>query len=490
MIDLGQVIKIAEKQSDDKKCIVTLQKNEHYFIKKTIYICRNMQIEGNGAVIQNETDLGLLIASSDVKISNLKICGGGISIRIDNRGKTIKNIVVQNCEMKDYAFSGLVIGASEGNGMTQNILVKDCVIWTEPLKKEDGTDCVVALDVLLTAGFSDKKNLENTLLKDVVIDHCSIKGHSICNIMSVPGLSANPDSTPVFKNCRIEDISVTNSKLIGSDDTVIAAQANYINNESCYCQNFIVCNNEIEFGLTGLSASAGSPMTGKVEKIFFREIKFINNKMHGRKNVGETRTAIGIGAGGINYKPTSCNKSGIENVEIKGNTIIECERGITVSAGYSMIDADAPSELRENYVRNIIIKSNYLKDVQNCFMFYAAWIEGRRFDWNWGVHHTTQTWLPPVENHQNKTVVAKGNYIENLICEENSCDGFSYLLCAAAVMARGHGLVTENKIKKNFVFRKNKHCNGEEHVAIRDVILEDWVTDGGNNTLEQSNIQI
>lgn len=30
MIDLGQVIKIAEKQSDDKKCIVTLQKNEHY----------------------------------------------------------------------------------------------------------------------------------------------------------------------------------------------------------------------------------------------------------------------------------------------------------------------------------------------------------------------------------------------------------------------------------------------------------------------------
>ena len=57
-------------------------------------------------------------------------------------------------------------------------------------------------------------------------------------------------------------------------------------------------------------------------------------------------------------------------------------------------------------------------------------------------------------------------------------------------MARGHGLVTENKIKKNFVFRKNKHCNGEEHVAIRDVILEDWVTDGGNNTLEQSNIQI
>ena len=93
MIDLGQIIKIAEKQSDDKKCIVTFQKNEHYFIKKTIYICRNMQIEGNGAVIQNETDLGLLIASSDVKISNLKICGGGISIRIDNRGKTIKNIM-------------------------------------------------------------------------------------------------------------------------------------------------------------------------------------------------------------------------------------------------------------------------------------------------------------------------------------------------------------------------------------------------------------
>ena len=47
MIALGQIIKIAEKQSDDKKCIVTLQKNEHYFIKKTIYICRNMQIEGN-----------------------------------------------------------------------------------------------------------------------------------------------------------------------------------------------------------------------------------------------------------------------------------------------------------------------------------------------------------------------------------------------------------------------------------------------------------
>ena len=490
MIDLKEFIKREEKQKDGRKTIIKLEQGKSYCINETICLQTETLIDGNGAVIQNNADIGLMISASETELKNLKIFGGGISIQIDNKGKSIENIAIENCELKNYMLSGLVLGTGESGGTTSRVCVKDCVISTDPMKKDDGTDNVIALDILITAGLSDKKNIENVLVTGVEIDNCKISGHSICNIMSVPGLSLNPDFTPIFSNCAIENVQVTNSELTGSDDTAFAAQANYINNEACYCRNFTMYGNEIEFGLTGLSASAGSPMTGKVENIFFKKIKIANNRLTGRKNVGETRTAIGIGAGGIDYKPAICNKCGVEDVEIIGNTISECERGITVSAGHSMIDADAPSELRKNYVKRVVIKNNELRDVQNCFIFYAAWIEGRRFDWNWGLHHTTQTWLAPVQNHHEKTVTASENYIENLLCEGNYCDGFSYLLHAASVMARGHGLVNGNEIIKDFVFKENKYKNGEEHIRVCDTILEDWVTDGGNNILEQKNILI
>lgn len=490
MVDLKKLIEEQFEIVGTEQCKIELKEKETYYINDTIHLTKPVHIEGNGTQIENKAGTGIIISTSDVKINNVTISKGMISVLIDNKGRKIENITIENSILKEYLLSGLAIGASESSGETKKVKLDNCTFSAATMKKEDGTDNVMALDILLTAGFTDRTDIEDSVLTDVCIDHCAIQGHSICNIMSVPGLSMNPDTTPQFRRCAIKNVSVINSTLTGSDDTVFAAQANYINNEECYCENFSAKNNEIEFGLTGLSASAGSPMTGSVEKIFFKNIDFSDNRLTGKKDVGETRTAIGIGAGSINYKPTICNRCGIENVKIIGNEIIDCERGIKISAGDSMIDADAPSEVTGNYVKKTIIRNNRLKDVQNCFIFYAAWIEGRRFDWNWGAHHTTQTWLPPVTNHAKTTVIASENRIEDLVCEHNDCDGFSYLLCAAAAMARGHGKVSKNTVSGNIVFRNNTFSNGEDHVRIGNTFFEDWVTDGGENLLETDQIQI
>ena len=490
MMDLKKIIKEKVEITTTGQCEIELNKNEIYYIDDTIHLAKPVCIKGNGAYIENKADRGITVLSSDVKITDLTISGGMISVLIDNKGKKIKNIVIENCQLEKYLLSGLVIGASEGYGETKGVSLKNCTLSAETMKKEDGTENVMALDILMTAGLSEETSIENAVLTDVCIEHCMIKGHSICNIMSVPGLSLNPENIPLFRRCAIKNVSITNSTLTGSDDTVFAAQANYINNEECYCENFAAKNNQIEFGLTGLSASAGSPMTGSVEKIYFKNIDFSNNRLTGKKDVGETRTAIGIGAGGIDYKPASCNRCGIEGIKIEENIITDCERGIKVSAGYSMIDADAPSELIGNYVKRTMIRNNKLKDVQFCFIFYAAWIEGRRFDWNWGAHHTTQTWLPPVTDHTKTTVIASENRIEDLVCENNKCDGFSYLLCASAARARGHGRVLKNALCGNIIFRNNAVSNGENHVRINTTILEDWAADGGENLLERDCIQI
>lgn len=473
-------------QQEEGNPVIVLDANADYEITETLVIEIPVCIKGNGARILNRAKIGFQITASNVVMENLTISEGMISVIIDALGRDISNICFNSCQFDRYILAGVKVGSTKNNSICRAVKFQNCNFRAQLSKNDKGEMFVCACDLILTAANSSSEDVCDAVLDGVTVEHCEVLGPSICNFMIVPGLSIDSSYTPVFDRCGIRNIKIADSKLMGSDDTAVAAQANYINNYNCYFENLEVINNICEFGLTGISASAGSPMKGDCDGIYIRNIHILNNVLTGKPDVGETRTAIGAGGGGINYYSCSCYNSWVQNMEIRGNKISDCERGITLMGGSSMIDADASSELKGNYVEDVIIEDNILKNVENCFIFYGAWIEGRRFDWNWGKHHTTQTWLPHVIDNSRTTMMASDNYIRKLRCVNNRCDGFSYLLRAAGAVGRGHGVMGNNRMTDDIIFRNNTFKNGENHIYVADCALEDWVQDMGGNTVNKS----
>ena len=99
--------------------------------------------------------------------------------------------------------------------------------------------------------------MKDAILNRVKIAECRLLGASVCNIFIIPGLWAKTGNVPTFDNCTISDILVENCILHDSFDTSLVAQANYINNNNCRVENVAVKNNDIEVGITGVSATAG-----------------------------------------------------------------------------------------------------------------------------------------------------------------------------------------------------------------------------------------
>ena len=48
--------------------------------------------------------------------------------------------------------------------------------------------------------------------------------------------------------------------------------------------------------------------------------------------------------------------------------------------------------MKNNILNNVTIVENQFIDVDECFIFSGARIEGRRIDWNWGMDHKMQYW--------------------------------------------------------------------------------------------------
>ncbi len=464
--------------------IIELQKDAVYEISEAVQISHRISIRGNGAQIRVNGLSGFVIKSSDVTLENLTLSGGVILIDIDSDGSLVENISIKQCVLKDYYLTGLRTGSSKSNGVCRNISVVDCSFAARENINEQDEKQVVALDMLLLAAHGETDDISHAKLDNVLVERCNLQGPSICNLMLVPGLALNQDRTPQFNRCSISNILIRNCNLTGSDDTVLAAQANYINNNDCYFENLEAVNNTCEFGLTGLSASGGSPMLGDCDGIYIKNIKFNDNVLCGKPDVGETRTAIIVSGGGINYYSCSCHNSYVKNMEIQRNSIRNCENGIFLVGGSSMVDSDAPNELCGNYIEDVVVRNNKLFDVQNCFSFYGARLEGRRFDWNWGKHHTTQFWQPHVEDNRVVTTKTCNNHIRNLVCEENHCFGFSYLLHAIGASGRGHGIMENNSVVDGIVFRNNTFNGGENHIYVAHGVFEDWVRDNGGNVAD------
>lgn len=468
--------------SDDLQGKVVLEKGKVYELSDTIELSKPTHLDGQGAILNIGSMTGIHITSSDVRIENLTINGAQISVYVENTSGVLENINIENCKFQEYHIAGVMGGASESDCLSKDITIKNCAFYSAKQKK-DGVSCN---DIMFAAAIAGN-NVENGILDGFNIQNCKLCGQSVCNIFMLPGISMNQSTDISFTNCIIRNILIDGCTLTGAYDTSIAIQANLINNMNCGAENVVVKNCTTDIGITGISASSGSPLKGDCHGSYFKGFKCIGNTIFGSDRVGEEMSAINISAGEIDYySDARCYDSYICDVEIRDNYIHDCERGINIHAVYSIIDAEESGHLEGNYVENVVVENNRLKDVDTCFMLLGAWIDGRRLDWHLGNEKKTQFWLPRFENHEKTSFVAKDNYVRNLRCENNMCDGYKVCVLASGAFARGNSVMTGNRIDENIIFQNNTFINGEDHIKVADTILEDWVRDGGGNKVSDA----
>lgn len=461
---------------------VVLEKRKVYELPETIELSKPVHIDGQGATLNIASMVGIHILSSDIRIENLTIRGAQVSIYIENTSGILENINVENCKFQKYHLAGIMGGATESNCLCKNITIKNCEFRSAFETKLEGN----CNDILFAAAIAGN-NVENGTLDGLNIQNCKLYGQSICNIFILPGISLNQSVDISFTDCVIRNILIDGCIITGANDTSIAIQANLINNIRCGAENVVVTNCTTDVGITGISASSGSPLKGDCHGSYFKGFQCIGNTIFGSDRVGEEMSAINISAGEIDYySDARCYDSYICDVEIRDNYIHDCDRGVNIHAAYSIIDAEELGHLEGNYVENVVIEDNRLKDVDTCFMLLGAWIDGRRLDWHLGNKKKTQFWLPRFEDHSKTTFVVKDNYVRNLRCENNMCDGYKVCVLASGTFARGNSVMIGNRIDENIIFQKNTFINGEDHIKVADAILEDWVRDGGGNKVSDA----
>lgn len=456
----------------------------NFELTEIIPIHNAVTISGYGVTLDASSNGGFFIDSGDVVLEGIHIRGGGTAVTVDPKGKTIENVTIRDCYLEKFGFAGIFAYGSEDNSVCKNLLIEDCVIKSRDI--DHPTTSVGAYHISFGAAFSmDGRPMKDCLLDGLVIKGCTMQGACTCNVMGIVGLGSSVEDGFVFERCNIKNVRIENSVMKDSFDTAIVAQANFIGNIDCTWTNFDVLNNKVEYCITGVSATGGSPMFGKAEGVCFRGIRFIGNEIYGREGgAHEPDIAIWLMAAQIDYYTCSCEGCSLEDIEVRGNYIHDAMRGIAVCGSHAMIDAEPPCSMNKNYVSDIVISENRLENVADCFCIHAAWIDGRRSDWWWSFDHRIQNWQPAIRDHHKSTLEVRDNYIKNMTIINNVCNGFRNSMFASGARGRGNGVYSNNKLIDNIVVRNNKFINGENHCMICDSIMEDWCTDQGGNEID------
>ena len=118
-------------------------------------------------------------------------------------------------------------------------------------------------------------------------------------------------------------------------------------------------------------------MLGSCDGIYFKNFVCTGNHIKGVSGSSESHGQRFVLTEVINYySNVQCRIAGFEDVNICRNDICEIERGIMIKGAFSMIDAEKDGQLAGKLCKDVAIQGKYAKDVETCFLFYGAWIEG------------------------------------------------------------------------------------------------------------------
>lgn len=445
-------------------------------------LLKPVEIIGNDAILWGSRNFGFIVMSSNTEIRDVTMSGFSTSIMINAHGQTIENIAVSHCRFRSFTSCCIMTGSDLSDSCIRNITLTACTLEGAPEQEIDGISDWFAAPVgvmLLAASAQDCEDIHNCTTEQVLIKDCVFRGRHRNSINTIPAAFATGEGKEVAHfsyGCKLKDIKIQNCSFANAYDSTINIMGSYMHNVNSTTENLEICNCYVEYNIWGTWVGATEPCQGTVDGAIVRNIDIHHNELRLREGgSGEDSAAIAIQCGRLDYADgAKANNGLVENVRINDNVIWHTQHGIFLNAADSMVDG-LDTEMIGNIIRNVEICRNQLHNVDDCFTFYGAQLEGRRIDVRIGIPPRTMTWLPLLDDHSVTTCTARDNMIQNVICRGNYCTGYKFKYKIAGTKAGGHAYAENNRVAEDLVIEDNTFENGEGHILVENQIIYDWV---------------
>lgn len=458
-----------------------------YPLTQPLTISAPLVLEGHGAkLVGPKEGIGIRVTCGDVTVRDLSLEDFGLAMDLDPAGTLMENVLVENVAVKMLE-NGFQFGSSHSGSVMRHIRFRGCDVT--------GADGWVENELALSLPFNGcaaKERLTcpgsvcDCLLEDVWLEHNTVHGGLR---VGVNFASAMPDmADPMNPSGLRSGNTIRGLHLIGNKiDECWDGPFNIVGCMAGASDGLIdgveIAENDVGFGIAGVYMYANEPIIGSSAGSAIRNVVIRDNTFtRVVADVGEPTRGLFIAPARVDYYPgAEVHGAVLENLDIYGNTLTGA--GIVLCGAYSLLDGESLCE--GNVLRNVHIHDNHIIDADYAFIFEAAQMEGRRYDWNFGYPRHDKKWMDPIEDDTVVTSRMNDNHIEDVLCENNRIDGYRYRIVAAGADIRGHGLASGNKFCKNIVMRNNVYGVGEAHVRVAGYIGEDFCRDGGGNEVDQ-----
>lgn len=441
-----------------------------------------VEIIGNGAIFWGSWNLGLLMMASNSVIRDVTMERFSTAIMVNAHGAAIENITISNCRFRKFTGCCIRTGSDLSDGCIKKVSIIGCTLEGSPEQEVDGiSDWFGApVGIMLLAGCGpDNAEVRNCSVEQILIQDCIFRGRHRNSINTIPAAFASNGTDEVIHyshDCRIKDLMIKNCSFANAYDATINIMGSYMHNIGSLTENIEICDCYLEYNIWGIYFCATEPCQGTVDGAVVRNINVHHNELRLREGgSGEDSAALAIQCGRLDYADgAKANNGLIENVKFNDNLIWHTQHGIFLNAADSMVDG-LDTEMIGNTIRNVEICRNQLHNVDDCFTFYGAQLEGRRIDVRIGIPPRTMTWLPLLDDHSVTTCTARDNMIQNVVCRGNYCTGYKFKYKIAGTKAGGHAYAENNCVAEDLVMEDNTFENGEGHILVENQVVYDWV---------------
>ncbi len=443
-------------------------------------------IVGDNATVTGTNDNIYLanITANNTTISGLKLVDFQLGIAIDGSGKHVDNVSVNNVHMTG-GMCLVDVGSTASNSTLSNVHIDNCTVLLDGDAWGDDTLALtrISYNICCARHPGGGQNIDNCLLENVYVNNCSKLGESRCALNYIACMPTKLDYSRFdtsFSNLTTRNLNFTNNNIELCWDGGINVVGSFCNTTgSVLLDGVNIVGNTVTHGIAGVYMFSGEPMFGACNNTVVSNVVIKDNTFtKGVADVGEPMRGIWLsGVRGDFFPGISLDNNIIEGVEITDNKLDGS--GIVICGAYTLLDGQ--SVLSNNAVKNVNIHNNYISNADVAFQFDGVQLEGRLYDWNFGFPRHDKAWGEAITDDSIVTAVATNNCVENIICTNNTIEGYRYRVVASGANAHGHGQICGNKVCGNIVFENNAFGVGENHLHVADVIADDFVVDNGGN---------
>ncbi|MCI8714096.1 MAG: hypothetical protein HFH23_18070 [Ruminococcus sp.] len=506
--ELNQFISVlsgGEKVTDGKSCLaegetVELDGTKTYELTRCLSVNRPITIKGNGAVLVGDISEAISVSSGGVKVDGLTLDGFAKAVNVDALDTVAEHIELSHLTINDPGYGVCVnIASTENGGTIRDLYIHDCVMNSgyDRSATEEGRGGDGATGFIISAAGpagTRQEDIVDTQVDGLIIERCRVLGGRRYGINMLAGVILPVEGMDYWsQKARVVNAAIRNVKVLDSEfdycwEMGISLSCGCIMNYGSVLENLEVARCKVVHGIAGIGYSAAGPVVptsiakgmgvrhGSIHDNYVKEMDIPVNE----PNFGITLwggRAEGIGG----VEVYDCF---VEDVDIYNNTIEGSGNAVALVAANAL--SDEVLEISGNYLKNIRIRNNTIRDCETAFLFTAAFSEGRRFDWNWGWRVEDQYFAPLLENHHTQTGRFLGNYLEDISCTANNVTGCRLELQATSARGQGHAFMKDNKVIKQIVYKDNRFERSEGHRLVKDVNVWDWVQDDGGNEVDHS----